>query len=302
MAEARKPLRGILPAPITPFAGDGSIQFDYLEKQLDYLVGAGVAGLFIGGTTAEGALLTDQERAELFRIARSHTGPGRLCCIVVLAADTYAVLRGIDAVADQEPDYIACVSPYYLGAGQREILGHYTFIADRSPAPVLLYNIPQNTGNPMDLQTILELAAHPNIAGIKDSSGNFMQFQRGLLARPADFTWIQGEDLLDAPSMLMGVSCIVTGLGNALIEPYVDMMAAAEDHNESGVLAAQSRINSLVGIIDAVGGKGLPAIKAAAASRGRATVHMRMPSMTLSEEESRRVAAIIAELGSRPSD
>lgn len=293
-----KPLTGILPAPITPFAEDGSVDYGLFEKQIAYLVEAGVHGIFAGGTTGEGALLSSDERVSLFRIVKELTTDDHLRCVVIIRPDTRAVLRGLEEIAAEEPDYVSAVTPYYMAARQSEIITHYTEIADSSPAPVLLYNIPQNTHNPMTLETVLELAGHPNIAGIKDSSGNFMQLQHGILGgRTEGFTWIQGEDLLDAPSFMLGIRCIVTGLSNAWAEPYVKMFEAVKAGDHEAVLEQQRRINRLAAIIPAAGGNVIAAIKAVATAAGRVSNEMRIPGMRLSGEENRAVVKIAAELG-----
>jgi 4-hydroxy-tetrahydrodipicolinate synthase len=288
----------VLPAPITPFGEDGSIRTDLFEQQIDYLAKAGVHGFFVAGTTAEGAMLSDDERRTLFRIMVDRTTEQHLRCVVLVKPDTRAVLTAIDRIVNEAPDYISAVTPFYVSVTQAEIIGHYTAIADHSPVPVLLYNIPQNTGNPMTLPTILELSQHPNIVGIKDSTGNMPQFQRGLLAGQSDdFTWIQGEDLVDAVSFLTGVRCIVSGLSNAWAEPYVAMWKAVEAGNHAAVIAEQRRINALAEIIFRTDGKVVPAIKTAAALQGRSTRHTRVPSMQLSSAHEAAVAEVIGELG-----
>ncbi len=299
MANKQKALCGVLPAPITPFADDGNICYDLVEKHFAFLLGFDVGGLFVCGTTGEGAFLTSQERRRIFQLLTDHAKPEHLRCVVVLAPDTTGVLRGMDDIADLEPDYISCVTPYYLSAGTPQIIGHYTAVADHSPVPIVLYNIPQNTHNPMTLDAVLELAAHPNIAGIKDSSGDFMQFQRGFLASESDeFTWIQGEDLLDGPSVLLGGKCIVTGLGNVTVAPYLAMMRAAEAGDRAGVLNEQRKINALASIIPAAHGRTIAAIKAAAEADGRSTCSMRVPSMSVSESERAAVLEILPKVGS----
>ena len=297
MAKTHKPLRGVLPAPITPFSEDGTIRYDLVEKHFAFLLRSGAAGLFACGTTGEGAFMSSDERRRIFKILLDHAEDDQLRCVVVLAPDTTGVLQGIDAIADLEPDYISCVTPYYLGAGQSQIIGHYTAVADRCPVPLVLYNIPQNTHSPMALRTVLELAAHPNIAGIKDSSGDFMQFQKGFLANESeDFTWIQGEDLLDGPSLLLGGTCIVTGLGNVTVEPYVAMFRAAEAGDRDAVLNEQRRVNALASIIPAAHGRTIAAIKAAVESLGRTTRHLRVPSMTASTQERDAVLKILPKI------
>ncbi len=298
MHSSSKRLRGVLPALITPFDGDGGVDLELFATQVDYLVGEGVDGFFVTGTTSEGAFITMDERVRLVKLVKERTREDLLCCVAVIAPDTSAVLPGFDSVAALAPDFVSAVTPFYLGVSQRDVVHHFVTLADRSPAPLILYDIPQNSHNPLELATVLELVDHPNIAGIKDSSGVFMSFQRGLLATgDRDFTWIQGGDLLDAPALLMGARCIVTGLGNAWIAPYVSMYRSAVDGDAAEVIRAQQRINELFRIIPESGGAGIAAIKSAAALQGRSSPCMRIASMQLGAEQEARVAAVLAELG-----
>lgn len=294
MNRTSKPLRGIIPAPITPFDENGTVRYDLFEVQIDYLLAAGADGLMPAGTTGEGAMLSTEERRRLVEIAHARMGDRHVRCVGVLRPSTYEVLREIDEIANLAPDYVAAVTPYYTSVSQSDIAAHFTRIADHCPVPVVLYNIPQNTHNAIALESIVELIQHPNIAGVKDSSGDFGGFQRGMLAdAPDDFTWIMGEDLLDAPALLMGASCIVTGLGNAWLEPYIAMRDAALRGDHGAVLAEQARINALLQIILQSGGHGLPAIKAAAALQGRSTPCTRVEGVRLSPEKQEVVRRVL---------
>ena len=118
--------------------------------------------------------------------------------------------------------------------------------------------------------------------GIKDSSGDFIEFSRGLYANsdPA-FAWIQGEDYLDGPALLIGADGIVTGLGNVWIEPYLVMYAASQRGDAGAIHHAQQQINALYDIVQCVGGQTIPAIKAGAMYFNRSTAHMRIPGPEL---------------------
>jgi 4-hydroxy-tetrahydrodipicolinate synthase len=290
-------LRGVFPALVTPYTERGTLDERLFAKQVDYMVSAGVAGFYVTGTTAEGAYVSVDERLRMVDLVKQ-AGENLVCCVAVISADTSGVLRGIDTIASREPDFVSAVTPFYMGASQADLVAHFTTIADRSPAPLILYNIPQNSHNPISLGTVLELAEHPNIAGIKDSAGDFVSFQRGLLATTgADFAWIEGDDLLDAAALLMGARAIVTGLGNASIAPYVAMYDAAVAGDSAEVIRNQARINALYRIIAETGGNGIAAIKCAAALQGRSSPQMRIASMQLSQQNAARVAEVLTEIG-----
>ena len=298
MANDRAAIRGVIPAVMTPLKEDGTVDMVALEKQMGYLSDAEVDGFFIGGTTAEGAYLTEEERKEALRLAKVTTQGKQTLYVVILRPHTEQVIAELKAVASLEPAYVAAVTPYYYGVSQETILDHYTRIADASDVPIMLYNIPQNTHNPISLETVLRLAEHPNIVGIKDSSGNFISFSRGIVSGVGDeFAWIQGEDLLDAPSLLYGSPGLVTGLGNVWINPYVEMFRAARADDKEGVQEQQRKINALARIIGEAGGAVIPAIKMAAAILGRGSSRMRVPGDTLPEELRPRIKAVLEKVG-----
>ena len=296
-SKARRPFEGVIPAVVTPFSSSGEVEERLLVRQAEYLCEHSVHGLFVGGTTAEGPYLTEEERATVFRLIKRISGGGQTLYLAILRPHTQQVIDEMKRAEELEPDYIAAVPPFYYGVTQRSIIDHFVAVAEIAAAPVVLYNIPQNTYNPMTLDTILELSRHPNIAGIKDSSGAFITFTHGLLHNFDDFAWIQGEDLLDAPSLLFGAPGLVTGLGNVSIEPYVTMYRAAQEGDIEMLRSCQRAVNRLAGIIEAADGAGVPAIKAATALLGRGSERMRVSSMTLGRAQLEAIRAVLAREG-----
>ena len=293
-----KKLEGIIPALITPMEEKGEINFQLLEKQAAYLSEAGVHGIFVNGTTSEGAYLSTKEKIEVFKLVKSVTQGRQILCAACIQSSTRMTIEEIRAFESLEPDFIVAVAPFYINASQEVIIQHYREIARTSEAPVIIYNIPQCTHNNISLSTIVDLAEVENISAIKDSSGDFISFSRGLLSEvPSHFSWIQGEDYLDGPSLILGAQGIVTGLGNVRIEEYVEMYRAAEQGNASRIIDCQKKINSLYEIIRITGGKVLPAIKAGASLFGRSEKWLRTSSMTLTEDEIEDVKQVLLKLG-----
>ena len=288
-------LHGVIPAIVTPMNENGSINYKFLEKQTDYLVNAGVNGLFICGGTGEGAYLTSQEKMDVFNTIRSVAGHKVFLCLAMINSNTPATLKEMKFMESCDPDYIVSTTPYYHGANQADILYHYKAVAAAATAPVIVYNIPSATHNPIDLDTVLELSGVDNIAGVKDSSGNFIQFTRGLFgARSDKFAWIQGEDYLCAAALLAGGDGMVAGLSNAKVEPYVAMYRAYEDGDLEKVKACQTKINALYRIIHTCN-SGNAAIKAVTELDGRGTRWMRQKSFTLNDDQIRVIARIMEE-------
>lgn len=293
----QRKLAGVIPALITPVSDSGAIDLPLLEKQVIYLSTAGVNGFFIAGTTGEGPYLTAEEKIDLFKHIKEISDGKQFLCMACIQASTDQVLAEIDRYSNLEPDFIVAVAPYYFSASQPVIFDHFSQIAAASPCPVIMYNIPQHTHNLIELETVLKLAETDNIAGIKDSTGNFIQVSRGLLSKiPDGFSWIQGEDYLDAPALLLGGHGMVTGLGNVWIEPYVKMYKASEVGNATEVIVNQKAINDLYEVIR-VTAKGIPAVKAATSFLGRGSARMKMASLSMSEEELEKVKAVLVDLG-----
>ncbi len=297
IGEYRWKLGGVIPAPLTPFTEQGRIDMGLLEKQLAYLVEAGANGLFIGGTTGEGAFLSTAEKAEVLKAARRVAGGRAFLAAACIQPSTPQVLEEMDVLARLEPDFIVAVAPYYYAVPQEAIRAHFLAVARRAPVPLILYNIPQCTHNPVGLDTVLELACSENIAGIKDSSGDFVSFCRGMLAAlPGRFSWIMGEDYLDGPAMLSGADGIVTGLSNVWAGFHVALVRAAEAGDREGVKKNHGLVHRLYAIHRVTGGKVIPALKAGASFFGRSTRRMRMDSLTMGDEDAARVRGVLEEL------
>ena len=291
-------LEGVIPALITPLSAQGNIDFSLLEKQVSYLSSAGVHGFFVNGTTGEGPYLTTAEKLEVFKCVQAVTQGQQFLCLACIQPSTPLIIEEIRAFEELAPDFMVAVTPYYYAVSQDVIVQHYKEIARHSPAPVILYNIPACTHNPMTLESILELASVENIVGLKDSSGDFIPFMRGVYTELSrDFAWIQGEDYLDGSSLLIGARGIVTGLGNVWIDPYLEVYRAAKQGNPAGVHDAQKRINALYQILSINGGQNIPAIKVGATLLGRSTPWMKIPALTLQEEYRAKVKDVLGELG-----
>lgn len=295
---SKKRLEGVIPALILPVNENGKINFKFLEKQAAYLISADINGLFINGTTGEGAWLTTEEKIQVFKTVKEVIKGNQVLCAACIQPSTELVINEIQAFEKFKPDYVVAVTPYYYNVSQDIIIEHFKKIAQNSSIPVIIYNIPQCTHNKIELSTILKLAKEENIAGIKDSSGDFISFTRGVYTPvPESFSWIQGEDYLDGPSLNSGAQGIVTGLGNVFIDPYIQMYEKAKKGNYQKVNKMQKEINELYEIIQITGRKVNPAIKAGVALLGRSTKWMKMLSLTLGDEDIAKVKEILINLG-----
>lgn len=293
-------VEGIIPAIITPFDRDGKIDEKSLETQVKYLSERGVNGFFVCGTTGEGVFLTTEEKVRVFKVVYEIVKNKQFVGVATLRSSTNLVMDEIHSFSREgiSPDFVGVVAPFYCRVSQKDIIEHFKIIAKNSPFPVFMYNIPQCTNNPIELDTIRELSNLENIIGIKDSSGNFINFLKGIKSVKKDgFYWIQGDDRLYAYSFIAGASGIVSGLANILVDPFVEMYQGCLKKDYTLLIEKQGIIDGLFEIIEVTGGKVIPSIKEAVSLTGRTTPYMKNSYMELSAEEKEFVKRELVSLG-----
>jgi len=167
-------LEGIFPAVTTPFYPDGRLFSRKLEHNIERYSRTAVAGLVLLGSTGEAVMLNDEESREVLRVARESTAAEKVLLAGVARESLIETLRLADFAADQRYDAVLVRTPHFYGQqmGHGEMLTYYRALADRSPLPIVLYSIPKFTHYDLPVEVIAELAQHPNIIGLKDSSGS----------------------------------------------------------------------------------------------------------------------------------
>src|SRR5580765_3044404 len=167
-------LHGILPPITTPFYPDGQVYYKKLEANVERYSRTPVAGIVVLGSTGEALMLSDQEKRDVFKFARDAASPNKVLiagtgiesAIETLRFTEYAAELGYDVAMVRTPHY------YKKQMASANILAFYRTVADRSPIPVIVYNFPQATGYDIPAEVMIELAEHPNLIGIKESSGD----------------------------------------------------------------------------------------------------------------------------------
>ncbi|KAA8481896.1 4-hydroxy-tetrahydrodipicolinate synthase [Arcticibacter tournemirensis] len=204
-------------AMITPFNADGSIDFDGLKNLINFQIEGGVEYLVSLGTTGESATLSKDEKKAVWEFT-AETVAGRVPLVAGIGGNaTSEVTESIKKFNTQGYDAILSVSPYYNKPIQEGIYQHYKAIAEVSPLPVILYNVPGRTGSNIAADTTLRLASDfKNIIAIKEASGNFEQFNIVLRDKPEDFLFISGDDPLTLPLIALGAAGVISVAGNAL--------------------------------------------------------------------------------------
>ncbi|OKL39608.1 4-hydroxy-tetrahydrodipicolinate synthase [Pontibacter flavimaris] len=242
-------LRGTGVALVTPFTKEYAVDYDALRKLLDFVLDGGVDYLVINGTTAESATTTAAERAKVLQQVKEHVS-GRVPLVYGLGGNnTQELLISIAETNLEGITAILSVSPYYNKPSQQGIYQHFVQVANASPVPVILYNVPGRTGSNMSGETTVKLASHDNIIAIKEASGNLEQCMYIAKHKPEDFMLISGDDLLAVPMTTFGAQGVISVLANAFPGKFSNMVRHALGGNyqeASALLLSFADVNPLM--------------------------------------------------------
>jgi len=218
-------------ALITPFESNGNIDFTALSKLVKHVSDGGVEYLVVMGTTGESVTLNKEEKQSILNTVVDANSKKLPIVLGVGGSNTKEVIEQIKQVDTSKVDAILSVSPYYNKPNQGGIYRHYMAIADASPLPIILYNVPGRTGSNMTAQTTLRLANHTNIIAMKEASGNFEQCMIIIKNKPADFLVISGDDALTLPFIGIGMTGVISVIGNAYPDKFSNMVRKALENN-----------------------------------------------------------------------
>lgn len=217
-----KKLYGTGVALVTPFDSTGAIDYKSLKKLLTHTA-KGVDYYVVMGTTGESVTVSPAEKQEVLNFVKKNNTAKLPIVYGIGGNNTQAILDTIRNTDLKGVDAILSVSPYYNKPSQEGIYQHFKTIADASPLPIILYNVPGRTASNLTAETTLRLAAHKNIIGIKEASGNLEQCMRIAKSMPKDFLLISGDDLLTVPLYAIGGKGVISVLANALPIPFKKM-------------------------------------------------------------------------------
>ncbi|HTE17076.1 MAG TPA: dihydrodipicolinate synthase family protein [Armatimonadota bacterium] len=294
-------LRGVVPPVITPLHADERVDEEALERQLERLVRAGVHGIFFLGSTGEQPALRDSERARALRVARRVVA-GRVPLIVgTMASSTARAIDNIRAAEEGGADAVAVTPPhYYPSRGEAEQLAHYRACAAATALPVVIYNIPLTTKVMVAPETMARIAEIPNVAGVKDSSGDFGHFLQVLQRtheavgdRPG-FGVLIGSPALAGAAMLAGADGVVPGIANIDPRTMLNVHAAGVAHNTDALRGLQHRVHRLMSLLSF--GPPIVCIKTALELMGICSHHAAAPLQPLPPEKREAIATGLREL------
>lgn len=214
-------------AMITPFNKNAEIDFPALEKITQHILNNGVEYLVVLGTTGESVTLNKKEKQEIFDAVKKANTQKKPLVAGIGGNYTEEIVSQLKSFDFSEIDAVLSVSPYYNKPTQEGIYRHYMNLADASPKPIILYNVPGRTGSNMSADTTLKLSAHPNIIGIKEASANFEQCMIILRDKPKDFLVISGDDSITLPFISLGMNGVISVIGNAFPTKFSNMVRLA---------------------------------------------------------------------------
>ena len=222
-------ISGVGVALVTPFDISGNVDYDGLSKLLvhtkcvDYWV--------VMGTTGESATTTKDEKQQVLSYILKNNPDNKPIIYGIGGNNTHQVIEEIKGTDLTDVDAILSVCPAYNKPTQNGMIAHFTAIADASPIPVLLYNVPGRTIVNLNASSTLKLAKHPNIMGIKEASNNLLQGTAIAHDKPNDFKLISGDDMLSVPLIAMGGCGLISVLANAYPNEFKEIIDSAKSGN-----------------------------------------------------------------------
>lgn len=285
---------GMATALVTPMTAAG-VDYEALGRFIDFQLSSGINALVAVGTTGESATLSPQERNEVIRFTVERVN-GRVPVIAGTGTNNTAhAISYTENACDIGADAVLVVTPYYNKATQAGLIAHFTAIADKSTKPVILYNVPSRTGCNLLPATVAELAKHPNIAALKEASGNMAQIVE-IFARCGDLIDVySGEDAITIPMMAMGAKGAISVLSNVAPAQSVAMT----DAFFAGKLEDAARMQcQYLNLINDLFCEVSPApAKAGVSAMGFGEENIRLPLIPMSEENRQRMFCRMRELG-----
>jgi 4-hydroxy-tetrahydrodipicolinate synthase len=286
--------KGLGVAMVTPFNEGGSIDYRALRNLTNHLVEKGADYLVVMGTTGENPTVNYDERTRIFDEI-FETNQGRKPIVAGIGGyDTATLVKRLQTFDFEGVDAVLSVSPYYNKPNQAGLIRHYTKLADASPRPIILYNVPGRTGCNMEAETTLQLAEHENIIAMKEASGDLNQCMQIIRNKPEDFLVLSGDDALAFPLMSLGMDGVISVIGNAFPTEFGQM---AHLLLEGKLREARQLHYLLLPLMEAIFEDGNPGgIKVVLEELGLAKNVLRDPLAPVNKELEGRLRAMVAEV------
>ena len=282
-------------ALVTPFRKEGEVDFNALQKLVEFQIENGVNYLVVQGTTGESVTLTDEEKVSVLEYIIDITKNRVPIVLGVGGNNTSNVVQQIKKFNSFRIDAYLSVSPYYNKPSQAGIIAHYGQIAQASDKPIILYNVPGRTGSNMTAETTLTLAnTYANIVAVKEASGNLEQIMEVIKGKPSDFLVISGDDALTLPHIACGGDGVISVVANAFPKRFSSMV----DYALKGDLEKAKPLHyELFPIIQQLFADGNPGgIKYVLKLISIGEDHVRLPLVNINDEVAKKLYELVASI------
>ncbi len=292
----KEDLSGIFPALVTPFQ-KGKLSLSGLKSNIKKLNRFDFTGYVVLGSTGEGILMDEQEGLKAIETVRSAASPGQIIIAGTGSESSSGTIAFSNKAAQAGADYSLVVTPFYYKAQMTAAVleTYFREVAEKSKIPIIMYTVPKFTGLELPLQAIAALATHPNVVGLKDSSGNMSAVSESLRACPQEFCLFQGHGSLLLSALLLGAKGGILALSNMAPAETVEIfkLFKAGDYDK----AREMQLSLLPVNQKIVGGYGVPGIKCAVDMLGYAGGDPRPPLRPVSQEARDSIRQILKDGG-----
>jgi 4-hydroxy-tetrahydrodipicolinate synthase len=284
---------------VTPFDARGEVDYGKAAALAKRLIDGGNDSLVVAGTTGESPTLSDAEKVQLFRVVKEAVGnTGK----VIAGTGTYDTAHSIHLSQEAHrvgADGLLLVNPYYSRPSQDGLYAHFRAVAESTPLPVMLYNIPGRTGVNCTPDTIARLAQVPNIVAVKEAAGSLDQVSEIRVKTPDTFLIYSGDDSLTLPKLAVGAIGVVSVAGNIAAQPIQDMIRAFFAGRVADALRVHRRLWPLFKVLF-ITTNPVP-VKAAVRLSGFDCGRVRLPLVDATPKEEEQIKAVLASLNLMPA-
>ena len=287
---------GTFTALVTPFTTSGELDRDTLKALVERQIAAGIGGLVPVGTTGESPTLTNDEHHEVIRLVVEQAA-GRVPVIAGCGSNnTVEALEHTKLAKEVGAEASLHVAGYYNKPSASGFLRHFRLIADSVELPIVVYNIPGRTGKNIDNETMLALAEHPNIVGVKEASGDFKQIMDLIRRRPEGFTVLSGDDEITLPMMALGGNGVISVTSNLLPERMVALVDRMLAGDVAGARAVHYQLLPVITALMGLDTNPIP-LKGAMHLTGLIEESYRLPMTPLTEQAKAELRRVLDEYG-----
>jgi 4-hydroxy-tetrahydrodipicolinate synthase len=291
----RTPFTGVGTALITPFTRGGALDEANIRRLARRQIDAGVHFLVPCGTTGETPTLTDVERRRVVELVVEESG-GKVPILAGAGGyDTKEVVHAAREMQAAGATGLLSVTPYYNKPTPEGLFHHFSAVADATPLPIILYNVPGRTGCNIDAATCAKLATIPHVVGVKEAAGNIQQMVEICRAVPGDFLVLSGDDALTLPLMSIGGRGVISVASNEIPAEMAQMVEAAERGDYAAARQIHNRVVPLMlgNFIESNPGP----VKFAMAAMGLCEDVFRLPMVSPRAASQQKIVALLKELG-----